>query len=72
MNAQTFHDIQQVLAKLDKALSSHRYGPDRYGMVPPEAIDTAIEDVENAAATLRALRDESQTAHYSTKLFPNR
>ena len=55
MDAQTFHDINQVLAALNKHITHARYGGRQHGMCNPNDIHSVVTDVNDAAATLNAL-----------------
>jgi hypothetical protein len=68
MTAQTFNDLNGVARKLSATLSSARFGRDRGGMIPPDAIYAMTEEVRDALATMDALWATESAAAYSSTL----
>ncbi len=57
MDAQTFHDLNVVARKLSDVLSDARYGDNRSGLVPPEALPQLQADISDALLTMEALQN---------------
>ncbi len=58
IDADTLYDCNEVIRQLADRIGSYRFGGSRGGMIPPDAIPTAREDLRDALATLDALTIE--------------
>ena len=64
MDAQTFHDLNKTLDSLRTRIQHHQYTDKRSGLIPPDALPAALEDVRDAVATLDAIWTAASAAAY--------
>jgi len=55
MDAQTFEDLNTVIAKLANVISTARYGDDREGMITIAVMPELLADIADAVATINDL-----------------
>lgn len=61
MDANTFHEINVIIAQLDSKLTSARYGQGRKGMITPNDIDYTVQQLRDALATIDMIQAQDNS-----------